>query len=137
MNIKDALKDVLSNALCHDGLARGLREAVKALDKLVPIRTILVFAFPAFARFILSVVWVGGCGCVSVHSYVCIVYVHAYIHVTVCVHKIACRGVALCDVAWIVHVYVCKRACSLCFSSFFLLFYLFTSCKLPLSSCLS
>ena len=33
MTIKEAIKDVLSNALCHDGLARGLREAVKALDK--------------------------------------------------------------------------------------------------------
>ena len=33
MTIKDALKEVLSNALCHDGVARGLREAVKALDK--------------------------------------------------------------------------------------------------------
>ena len=36
MNIKDALKEVLRNALIHDGLARGLREAVKALDKYVP-----------------------------------------------------------------------------------------------------
>lgn len=35
MNIKDALKEVLRNALIHDGLARGLREAVKALDKYV------------------------------------------------------------------------------------------------------
>ena len=33
MTIKEALKEVLSNALCHDGVARGLREAVKALDK--------------------------------------------------------------------------------------------------------
>ena len=33
MSIKDALKDVLSNAIYHDGLARGLRESVKALDK--------------------------------------------------------------------------------------------------------
>ena len=33
MSIKDALKEVLSNALCHDGIARGLHEAVKALDK--------------------------------------------------------------------------------------------------------
>ena len=33
MSIKEAIKDVLSNALYHDGLARGLREAVKALDK--------------------------------------------------------------------------------------------------------
>ena len=35
MNIKDALKEVLRNALIHDGLARGLREAVKALDKYI------------------------------------------------------------------------------------------------------
>ena len=33
MTIKEALKEVLNNALCHDGVARGLREAVKALDK--------------------------------------------------------------------------------------------------------
>lgn len=33
MNIKDALKEVLRNALINDGLARGLREGVKALDK--------------------------------------------------------------------------------------------------------
>lgn len=33
MNLKDALKEVLRNALIHDGLARGIREAVKALDK--------------------------------------------------------------------------------------------------------
>ena len=33
MNIKDALKEVLRNALINDGLSRGLREAVKALDK--------------------------------------------------------------------------------------------------------
>ena len=40
MNIKDALKEVLRNALIHDGLARGLREAVKALDKYVFYTTI-------------------------------------------------------------------------------------------------
>ena len=33
MNIKDALKEVLRNALINEGLARGLREGVKALDK--------------------------------------------------------------------------------------------------------
>eukprot|EP00731_Ephydatia_muelleri_P031645 Em0023g152a len=33
MSIKDALKEVLKNALIHDGLAKGLREGVKALDK--------------------------------------------------------------------------------------------------------
>lgn len=35
MSIKDALKEVLKTALIHDGLAKGLREGVKALDKLV------------------------------------------------------------------------------------------------------
>ena len=33
MNIKDAMKEVFKESLKHDGLARGLREAVKALDK--------------------------------------------------------------------------------------------------------
>ena len=33
MTIKDAMKEVLKESLRHDGLARGLREAVKALDK--------------------------------------------------------------------------------------------------------
>ncbi|KAK3055645.1 40S ribosomal protein S12 [Extremus antarcticus] len=33
MSVLDALKGVLKNALIHDGLARGLREASKALDR--------------------------------------------------------------------------------------------------------
>ncbi|KAI8838209.1 hypothetical protein HDU78_010363 [Chytriomyces hyalinus] len=33
MTIEDALQAVLKNALVHDGLARGLRESVKALDR--------------------------------------------------------------------------------------------------------
>ncbi|KAI4240324.1 MAG: hypothetical protein LQ352_007662 [Teloschistes flavicans] len=33
MNLLDALKGVLKLALIHDGLARGLREASKALDR--------------------------------------------------------------------------------------------------------
>jgi len=33
MSVLDALKGVLKTALVHDGLARGLREASKALDR--------------------------------------------------------------------------------------------------------
>jgi len=33
MNIMDALQEILKLAMIHDGMARGLREAVKALDK--------------------------------------------------------------------------------------------------------
>jgi small subunit ribosomal protein S12e len=33
MSVLDALKGVLKTALIHDGLARGLREASKALDR--------------------------------------------------------------------------------------------------------
>lgn len=33
MTIEEALRDVLKRALVHDGLARGLRECAKALDR--------------------------------------------------------------------------------------------------------
>jgi hypothetical protein len=39
MTVEDALRDVLKRALVHDGLARGLRECAKALDRyFTPIR---------------------------------------------------------------------------------------------------
>ena len=31
--LENAIKDVLKTALVHDGLARGLKEAVKSLDR--------------------------------------------------------------------------------------------------------
>ena len=41
MDIQKAIQEVLKEALIHDGLARGLRETTKALDKRQAIACIL------------------------------------------------------------------------------------------------
>jgi len=41
MDINTALQEILKMAMVHDGLARGLREAVKALDKRTALLCIL------------------------------------------------------------------------------------------------
>jgi len=49
-----ALKDVLKKALIHDGLARGLHEAAKALDKRQAYFAVLAASCtePAYARLV-------------------------------------------------------------------------------------
>ena len=41
MDINTALQEILKTAMIHDGLARGLRESVKALDKRTAVLCVL------------------------------------------------------------------------------------------------
>lgn len=43
MDVNTALQEVLKTALVHNGLARGLHEAAKALDRLVISFTCVTF----------------------------------------------------------------------------------------------
>jgi hypothetical protein len=43
MTVEDALRDVLKRALVHDGLARGLRECAKALDRYLSLESLSSF----------------------------------------------------------------------------------------------
>ena len=87
MNIKDALKEVLSNALCHDGVARGLREAVKALDKYEMLKVfsglskhVVEWLFDSI--FVATVCLVNStCSC----TFAC-THAHAHTHTHTCTH---------------------------------------------------
>ncbi|ORZ29484.1 hypothetical protein BCR44DRAFT_1449897 [Catenaria anguillulae PL171] len=48
MTVEEALQDVLKRSLIHDGLARGIRESVKALDR--PFIFVAVLCPPLRAR---------------------------------------------------------------------------------------
>ena len=50
MPVNDAFKEVLKTALCHDGLARGLHEACKALDKLVYLQFFWFWLFICYTK---------------------------------------------------------------------------------------
>lgn len=54
MDVNTALPEVLKTALIHDGLARGIREAAKALDKYVQNINYLSFILRCIADDILA-----------------------------------------------------------------------------------
>lgn len=51
MTVEDALRDVLKRALVHDGLARGLRECAKALDRYLHALSPKILRHPPFPVF--------------------------------------------------------------------------------------
>ena len=50
MTVEDALRDVLKRDLVHDGLARGLRECAKALDRYLSLDPLSFISLLAFVQ---------------------------------------------------------------------------------------
>lgn len=74
MDVNTALPEVLKTALIHDGLARGIREAAKALDKCVKHFTVLSIVLRCIADDILAPSTEVTCGCLPLLPNFCLRY---------------------------------------------------------------